>query len=162
MRFPSALRLCNALHTSLCYLGQLFWPADLCVYYPYPRVWLSLVASGLLEAVLLAGITGLWSAGRLAAVPICWSSWLWYLGTLVPVIGLVQVGSQARADRYTYVPMVGVLLMLVWSLRDLLAASRSLAGTLAAAVLLACVPADPPPGGLLGQQPGSVAASSRR
>ena len=97
---PFATRVANALISYVAYLIQFVWPAGLSVFYPYPAsmpVWEVLGAS-----VLLIAISVLALRRKYLAV-----GWFWYLGTLVPVIGLVQVGLQARADRYTYIPMIG-------------------------------------------------------
>ena len=100
------LRVGNALISYVTYLGQMIYPAGLAVYYPYPETGLPLwkiVAAFVLLLVI--------SAGALAArrkQPWFLFGWLWYLGMLVPVIGVLQVGSQARADRYTYLPQIGL------------------------------------------------------
>ena len=110
-----AERLGHALLAYVHYLGALFVPIGLAVHYPYAR---SVPAAKIILAgVLLAGITVLgfrWTRSR----PYLLTGWLWFLGTLVPVIGLIQVGDQAWADRYTYLPSIGVFLMLVWGLGD--------------------------------------------
>jgi tetratricopeptide (TPR) repeat protein len=109
--FPLGLRLETALTTYVTYIAKTFWPARLAVFYPYPAeipVWRAVLAG-----VAIAAITGL-ALTRRRAHPYLITGWLWYLGTLVPVIGLVQVGAQARADRYMYVPMVGLLIMPAW------------------------------------------------
>ena len=115
--FPPALRLENALLSYAIYLGQMFWPQGLAVFYPYPHSippWQLVTAFG-----VVAGISALalrtWRTRPYLAV-----GWLWYLGTLVPVIGLVQVGYQSRADRYTYIPLTGVAIMLAWGAADAL------------------------------------------
>jgi tetratricopeptide (TPR) repeat protein len=107
---PLAIRIQNALITYVRYLGQFLWPADLAVVYPYtePELWRA-IAAGL----LLAGVTAL-AIQQWSRRPYFLVGWFWYLGTLVPVIGLVQVGVQSRADRYTYLPMVGIAIMLAW------------------------------------------------
>lgn len=120
--YPLGVRVGNALIAYVDYLAKTFWPLNLAVYYPHPG---SSVSAGraALSGLLLAVITGLvWKLGRRR--PYLTVGWLWYLGTLVPVIGLVQVGGQAMADRYTYVPSIGLLVMLVWGLDDLLLAWR--------------------------------------
>jgi Tfp pilus assembly protein PilF len=111
--YPLADRLANVIVSFAAYLVQMVWPLNLAVYYPFEhlawsdgRVW----GSGL----LLAGITML-VVSQAIRRPYLLVGWLWYLGTLVPVIGLVQVGSAARADRYTYVPLIGVFVMIAWS-----------------------------------------------
>ncbi len=102
----------NAL-ISLCrYLTQTFWPVDLAVFYPRPDHWPA--ADLLLAAVFLAGMTAV-VIGLRRRYPYLLVGWFWYLGTLIPVIGLVQVGLQSMADRYTYLPSLGVWVMLVWA-----------------------------------------------
>ena len=95
------------------YLGQTVWPARLAVFYPFPEQ-MPCVGGALVRAAALVGIT-LVVARVFRRAPFLLVGWLWYLGTLVPVIGLVQVGEQAHADRYTYVPLVGIFIMLAWS-----------------------------------------------
>jgi tetratricopeptide (TPR) repeat protein len=110
---PLATRAGNAVISYVAYLGQFFWPSGLAVFYPYPPVlpvW-QIVGS----AVILVAITALALLRPYLAV-----GWFWYLGTLVPVIGLVQVGLQARADRYTYIPMIGISIMLAWGGSELI------------------------------------------
>lgn len=105
---PFDVRLANALTSTLAYLRSAFWPTGLAAFYPHP---MSIGSGGglALAAILLLGISG--GVAALARVqPWLVVGWLWFLGTLVPVIGLVQVGMQARADRYTYVPLIGLAL----------------------------------------------------
>ena len=105
------LRITNALSSYVAYIGDLIWPTRLAALYPYPdTVSVPLVLTALLA---LAAVTALVIAFR-RQHPYLLVGWLWYLGTLLPVIGLIQVGPQARADRFTYVPHIGLLLMLVW------------------------------------------------
>jgi protein O-mannosyl-transferase len=124
--FPLAARVGNALVAYVAYLGKALWPAGLAVFYPHPGSSLSWWRpSG--AAALLAAITVLAVALRRSR-PYLLSGWLWYLVTLLPVIGLVQVGEQAMADRYTYVPLIGPFVAAAWGIPDaaraLLAASR--------------------------------------
>ena len=120
-RFPIDVRVGNALVAYLTYIGKTLWPHSLAPYYPHP-VTLSL-APALGAAVVLLGLS--FGVLRLARKhPYLLFGWLWYLGTLVPVIGLVQVGTQAFADRYTYVPLVGLFIMLAWGVPELLARWR--------------------------------------
>jgi tetratricopeptide (TPR) repeat protein len=116
-RVPVEARLANALVSYVAYLRKFFWPADLAPFYPHPGSALpfwQVAGAGL----LLGAVTALavWQARRR---PYFIVGWLWYLGSLVPVVGIVQVGDQAMADRYTYVPLVGVSLMVSWGLADL-------------------------------------------
>src|SRR5262249_35857667 len=102
--FPLTARLGNALLAYVGYLGKMLWPLHLAVYYPPPGSRVSVVSAlgaGLLLVAITGGVLG---PGR--RWPYLAVGWLWYLGTLVPVIGLVQVGSQALADRYTYIPLI--------------------------------------------------------
>lgn len=104
-------RVENAFVSYLRYIGKLFWPANLSIHYPYPES--SLLIPATLSVLVLCAIT----AGLIAVArkhPYAITGWLWYLGTLVPVIGFIQAGNQAMADRYTYIPHIGLLIALVW------------------------------------------------
>lgn len=117
---PIDVRIANALTGYVRYLGKLFWPAKLAVIYPSAsHVAWAMVAGA---ALLLVGIT--WLAIQLRTQrPYLLVGWLWFLGTLVPVIGLVQVGNQSIADRYTYIPAIGLFVTLAWTAGDLAAGS---------------------------------------
>ncbi len=112
-RHPPGHRLANALVSYAVYLRDAIWPSSPAVYYPHPA---SLPSPAVIAAALLvlAALSWVAWAGRRRR-PFLATGWLWYLGMLVPVLGLVQVGGQARADRYTYLPLLGVFLMLAWS-----------------------------------------------
>lgn len=134
---PIGLRIANAAWTYVAYIGRMFWPAKLAVYYPYSH---HLSASQLLLAVVaLLGMTTL-AVRWFRSYPYIAIGWFWYLGTLVPVIGLVQVGGQSSADRYTYLPTIGLTIILAWGGVDLLKrfpqARKAIA---AAAVVLVCI-----------------------
>lgn len=111
-------RLTNALVSYLDYLGKMIWPVDLAVFYPHPvnalPAW-----KGMVCAMALAGIT-VWAVRKVRRAPYLAVGWFWYLGTLVPVIGLVQVGEQAMADRYTYIPLIGIFIAVAWGLPELM------------------------------------------
>jgi tetratricopeptide (TPR) repeat protein len=114
-RFPLSARVMNALVSYVAYLGKTVWPTGLSVRYPHPGVtpvWKAVVA-----ALILLAVTGM-AARWLRSRPYVAVGWSWYLGTLIPVIGLVQVGDQAMADRYTYIPLIGVFIAVAWGLRD--------------------------------------------
>ncbi len=137
---PVLVRLENALVSYCRYLGKLCWPVDLSVFYPHPGGWP--LQTVLLSGVILVGVSSLAFARR-RQCPYLLLGWLWFLGALVPVIGLVQVGVQSLADRYTYFPMIGILVLLVWGAWDLTRCSRyqplilSAAGTATIACCLA-------------------------
>jgi len=120
---PFSLRAANALVSCVRYLGKTFWPRYLAVFYPHPEHYSLWETTG--AAVLLALLTGLalscWRRRPYVAV-----GWFWFLGMLVPVLGLVQVGMQSMADRYTYLPLVGIFIMLAWSAVDAVAAVQLL------------------------------------
>jgi len=117
VRLPLGERLGNAVTAYVSYIGKAVWPIHLAAYYPYPRVlptaWVLVCTLFLLAA----------SAGAIVAArarPFVLVGWLWYLGTLVPAIGIVQVGTQAMADRYTYIPLIGIFIVVAWGVADLL------------------------------------------
>ena len=131
---PWSLRATNALVSWAAYLGKLFLPRHLAVFYPIPLAIPAWKVAG--AALLLAAITALavrWARRE----PWLLAGWLWFLGTLVPVIGLVQVGRQAMADRYTYIPSIGLFLAVVWSVAGLLREHRAALATAAGIVVLA-------------------------
>ncbi len=138
-RYPLDVRVSNALLAYVGYLEKTFWPVDLAVFYPHPEAVSKLHALGAgLMLTIATAIVLILVKGR----PYLAVGWFWYLGTLVPVIGLVQIGTQAMADRYTYVPLIGVFVMATWGVADLLAACRLprfAPAAVAAAVLAPCV-----------------------
>ena len=108
---PFPLRFMNALVATVRYVSKTVWPAGLAVFYPMPDAIPLWQAAG--AAALLAGAS--WLAVRAARRrPYAFVGWFWYLGTLVPVIGLVQVGQQSLADRYTYLPLIGLFVIVAW------------------------------------------------
>jgi protein O-mannosyl-transferase len=138
-KLPLSARLANAPVACVNYLLKTFWPADLAVIYPLSR---SLpVIQVILSVLLLVAITvGVVAVRRRS--PCLLTGWLWFLGMLVPVIGLVQVGGQAMADRYTYLPLVGVFIMISYGAKDLAIRrgwNRRACGAAAAIALGACL-----------------------
>jgi len=130
-------RVLNALVAYAAYIVKMIWPARLAVIYPYPGGWPAWQIAA--AFCLLAGISFLVVRCRQSR-PWLVVGWLWYLGTLVPVIGLVQVGAQAMADRYTYMPFIGLFIMVAWELAALTGrfrAVRALVYAITAAVVLA-------------------------
>lgn len=134
---PLTIRIENAVMTYVAYLGRTFWPSGLAVFYPYPEGTISLGAVALAALLLLAVTAAVLLEARRR--PYLIVGWLWYVGTLVPVIGLVQVGLQASADRYMYVPLVGISIMVAWGFPDRVRAAVSAAAGLIAVVALMAV-----------------------
>lgn len=133
--FPFAGRAANAVTAYAAYLSKTFWPAGLAVFYPYRGVRIpigEILASTALLVVIGAVALRTWRRRPYLAI-----GWFWYLGLLVPVIGLVQVGRQAMADRYAYLPLLGVFLALAWLLADFAEKSRARRTAVGAAVAIA-------------------------
>src|SRR5438034_6640942 len=116
-QLPVLARINNAVVTYAAYMWQMLWPVKLAVFYPHPESRLPLWEI-ILCLLLLIGITAATVVLRKQR-PYFITGWLWYLGMLVPVIGIVQVGSQARGDRYTYLPHIGLYLLVTWAMTDL-------------------------------------------
>ncbi len=137
--FPMPLRFANAAVAYVAYLRKMLWPSDLAIYYPYPTA----VEPGrvaVAAVVLIALSTLAWTSRRRA--PYVLVGWLWYVVTLAPVIGIIQVGHQSMADRYTYVPLIGIFVAVVFGADALargLAVAPRIPAAAAAAVLVACV-----------------------
>jgi len=137
--FPADFRIANAVVSYVSYILKMLWPAKLAAVYPYPDEMPSWWVFGSLLVLIV--VTAL-VAAQLQRRPYLTVGWLWFLGMLVPVIGLVQVGSQAMADRYTYVPLIGLFLMAAWGVPELLERwpQRRIALPAAACIaILACV-----------------------
>jgi tetratricopeptide (TPR) repeat protein len=118
-QLPFIWRLNTAAVSYIAYIWQMFWPARLAAFYPHPNdqlpFWQVLLAIAFLISVSLLAI--LWRKER----PYIFTGWFWYVGMLVPVIGLIQAGEQARADRYTYLPQIGLYVLITWGITDLMA-----------------------------------------
>ena len=118
-QLPFMWRLNTAAVSYIAYIWQMFWPARLGAFYPHPNdqlpFWQVLLAIAFLISVSLLAI--LWRKER----PYIFTGWFWYVGMLVPVIGLIQAGEQARADRYTYLPQIGLYVLITWGISDLMA-----------------------------------------
>ena len=119
---PIGTRFLNAFIAYAKYIVMLFYPSDLAVWYPYDRAFSAWQIVGAI--ILLVGITAfcLW---QMRERKYFLMGWFWFLGTLVPVIGIVQVGSQSLADRYTYIPYFGLFIMLVWGVHDIFKQNRN-------------------------------------
>ncbi len=114
---PLGVRLENAVYAYALYVWKAFWPARLAVFYPHPGAALAVWQIGRAALFVLTVTTLVWR--QRFARPYLLTGWLWFLGTLVPVIGLIQVGQQASADRYAYIPLIGIFVMMVWGAADL-------------------------------------------
>lgn len=137
LNLPVPQRIENAVLSYGRYLGKTVWPRGLAVYYPHPGHWPVLEVVG--AALVLVGLTGL-SVWQWRRRPYLATGWFWFLGTLVPVIGLVQVGGQSMADRYMYVPLIGLLAMASWGAIELAERLKAKAGLalIGSAAVLAC------------------------
>ena len=136
---PIGTRVANALVSYVRYIGKALWPARLGALYPFPASIDGLEVVGSVIALAAASIGAIASRTRRPYVTV---GWFWYLGTLVPVIGFVQVGYQAMADRYTYIPLIGLFIIVAWGANELLAAwpaRRVVLVSAASATLLASI-----------------------
>jgi Flp pilus assembly protein TadD len=116
--FPLKIRIANAFLSYVKYIGKMIWPFHLSVFYPHPGNELSFwfaIASAIFLVVISLLVLRL-----IKDFPPLSVGWFWYLGTLVPVIGLVQVGAQAMADRFTYIPLIGLFIMISWGAPDII------------------------------------------
>jgi tetratricopeptide (TPR) repeat protein len=117
-QLPLPWRLNNAAVSYVVYIWQMFWPVRLAPFYPHPNdqlpLWQVLLAIAFLIAVTLMAIH------TRKERPYIFTGWFWYLGMLVPVSGLVEAGDQARADRYTYLPQIGLYVLITWGITDLI------------------------------------------
>jgi len=132
-QYALSLRIANALVSYVEYLKDFFWPSHLAAIYPFPRTGLpgwKIALCALVLALITIAVLKLRHKPYLAA------GWFWFLGTLVPVIGLVQVGEQAMADRYAYIPYVGLFIAVVWGVADWAKSHRISGSYVAAAALL--------------------------
>ncbi len=118
---PFGTRISNALVSFISYMVKMIWPGNLAVFYPYPDMIPIWQAGGSILLLILITLIAIRSVRH---YPYVMTGWLWYLGTLVPVIGLVQVGNQSIADRYTYIPLIGLFMIIAWAMPDFLARWR--------------------------------------
>src|SRR6266513_4169950 len=137
---PIFERINNAVVSYVLYIWQMLWPVDLAVFYPHPEN--RLPSWEIVSCLVLLACATVVAIALRKRRPYLITGWLWYLGMLVPVIGLVQVGWQGRADRYTYLPQIGLYIMVAWSAFDLTAPlryQRAIVDGMAAVVLGALV-----------------------
>ncbi|HEX5219242.1 MAG TPA: tetratricopeptide repeat protein [Verrucomicrobiae bacterium] len=132
-------RLSNAVIALTRYLGKMFWPTDLAFFYPHPNKWPALLVAG---AVVLVAVLSVLAVRLRQRDPALLVGWCWFVGTLIPVIGLVQVGQQSIADRYTYIPSVGILIAVIWGMGALASRvpqSSTALGVVAGVAALGCL-----------------------
>ena len=116
VHYPLTGRIENAFVSYSRYWGKTFWPENLAVFYPYAGHWEVAVWAPAALFVIMATLAA-WHWGR--RWPFLMTGWFWFLGTLVPVIGLIQVGAQSMADRYAYVPLIGIFIIVSWGAAEL-------------------------------------------
>ena len=130
----------NAFVAYIRYLAKTFWPAKLSVLYPHPGHWPMWQVIGAIIILLLITAAAVW---RLRQQPYIFVGWFWFVGILIPAIGIIQVGIQSMADRYSYVPIIGVFIIAVWGLADILTpkpwGKKFLTGIAAVAVIICCI-----------------------
>jgi tetratricopeptide (TPR) repeat protein len=114
---PVDIRIGNAFVSYIAYIGKMIWPINLAVFYPYSKLLVPWQVLGSVFLFIVITLVVIWRAKR---SPYLATGWLWYIGTLVPVIGIVQAGGQAMADRYTYIPLIGLFVIVAWGVPDLL------------------------------------------
>ena len=136
-RYPILLRLGNAVIAYVDYLRQTFWPVDLAIFYPWDASRINLPNVGM-ALIILVGVTVAVLLLRRRRYLV--TGWFWFVIMLGPVIGILQVGNQARADRYTYLPQIGLVLLLTWAAADLLGRWRAGRGLLAVVAIALVAP----------------------
>ena len=135
---PVGMRVSNAFAACISYIRKMFWPVDLAVFYPFPKSFSDSLV--MLCALVLCAITAI-ALRRWRRSPWLAVGWFWFLGTLVPVIGLVQVGMQSMADRYTYIPLIGLFIALTWGAWEIFGSRirhKSIWAATACGILAAC------------------------
>jgi tetratricopeptide (TPR) repeat protein len=115
--FPLSVRIGNALISYISYIGKMIWPSNLAFFYPHPGLLVLWQVLGSVLLLIAITLVVFWMVKR---SPYLATGWLWYTGTLVPVIGIVQAGGQAMADRFTYIPLIGLFIIVAWGAPDLL------------------------------------------
>jgi protein O-mannosyl-transferase len=129
-------RIGNAVISYARYVGKVFWPENLAVFYPRPAEWPIGMVFGTAAFLLVISALALWFASQRPYLAV---GWFWFLGTLMPVIGIVQVGEQSMADRYTYFPVIGLFIIIAWGAAEMTVgrSERGRVGACAAAVVVA-------------------------
>ena len=140
--YSLGIRLINGVLAYCLYIGQTLWPIHLGNYYPHPAgemntvagfaipLWQPVAAFAFLAAVSSFAVV------KIRSLPYLFVGWFWYIGTLVPVSGIIQLGGQARADRFTYIPLIGLFLAAVWGIGELALRRRCQGAVLAFAIVI--------------------------
>ncbi len=133
-QLPLGLRIENAVVSYVRYLGKAIWPTNLAVFYPYPDGWPvpQIIFCGLLLVVVSGLVARVARTGRYLLL-----GWFWFLGVLIPFIGLIQAGAQAMADRFAYLPLIGLFILLIWGIHDMFTWRRHGTAVLSVAAVLA-------------------------
>jgi protein O-mannosyl-transferase len=139
MHHPLDIRIANVFVQYVAYLKDMVWPFHLSIFYPYPQKIMPVETALAVIMVLAFTLAAVWFVKKLPYLAV---GWFWYLGTLIPVIGIIQVGAQARADRYTYLPLIGIFIIISWGMSDLFARfshKRTLLSISGALVIIGCM-----------------------
>jgi tetratricopeptide (TPR) repeat protein len=134
--YPIADRIANAIASYMAYIGKMIWPSKMAVFYPFPTDFSVMLMAGFLLALIIISVLSIrWAR----PYPFFIVGWLWYLGTLFPVIGLVKIGDFAMADRYTYIPLTGLFIIIAWGGAEICANFRFQKSILVAAAIITLV-----------------------
>jgi len=137
--FPLDVRIANAVVSYALYLGKTIWPVNLAIHYPHPGAWGFWPVAG--SALVLLGVS-FWALRKISSSPWLAVGWFWYLIALLPVISLVQIGSHSLADRYTYIPLIGLFIAVIWGVSEAARpgpGARRVVGLASVAVVAACM-----------------------
>jgi hypothetical protein len=135
---PMWIRLQHSIAALMIYLQKTFWPTNLAIYYPFKSVWPQWTVLPSASVLLLVVVLVVWQARKRGWLAV---GWFWFVGTLIPVIGIVQVGAQGRADRYMYIPLIGFFIAVVWQVAEFGCKNRTrriLVSAFGALTLIAC------------------------
>jgi cytochrome c-type biogenesis protein CcmH/NrfG len=134
--YPIFERIANAIVSYTAYIGKTIWPSNLAVFYPFPKDFSTMLVAGSLVALISISVLAIRWARQ---YPFFIFGWLWFLGTLFPVIGLVKIGDFAMADRYTYIPLIGLFIIIAWGIPEICANFRFKKSILSAAAIITLV-----------------------
>jgi cytochrome c-type biogenesis protein CcmH/NrfG len=134
--YPIFDRIANAIVSYIEYIGKMIWPQNLAVFYPFPKDFSAMLMAGSLLALIFISVLAIRWARQ---YPFFIFGWLWYLGTLLPVIGLIKIGDFAMADRYTYIPLIGLFIIVAWGIPEICANFRFKKIILGAAAIIILV-----------------------